>query len=183
MTDRDTMTDQDNRTLTVTEPGAVPWLSVVFGYGPMLPFAAGAAAAWWLGGTRGGAWDGTWGGTRGETWGGVMLSLTTLWGCAILLFLSGVRRGLSFRTEGGPTWVQIATMLGLFLLGFSALVLTAGGAPGPALVLLIVGFTGIAVLDPIAARRGEAPLFFARLRPLQIPIAIVSLCALLALTL
>ena len=161
------MTDQENRTLTVSEPGAVPWLSVVFGYGPMLPFAAGAAAAWWLGGV----------------WGELALSLTTLWGCAILLFLSGVRRGLSFRTEGGPTWVQIATMLGLFLLGFSALVLTAGGAPGPALVLLIVGFTGIAVLDPIAARRGEAPLFIARLRPLQIPIAILSLCALLALKL
>ena len=133
------MTDQENRTLTVSEPGAVPWLSVVFGYGPMLPFAAGAAAAWWLGGV----------------WGELALSLTTLWGCAILLFL----------------------------LGFCALVLTTGGATGPALILLIVGFAGIAVLDPIAARRGEAPLFFARLRPLQIPIAILSLCALLALKL
>jgi hypothetical protein len=112
-----------------------------------------------------------------------MLSLTGLWGCAILLFLSGVRRGLSFRTEGGPTWVQIATMLGLFLLGFGGLVLLFLGALRPALALLIVGFTGVAILDPIAARRGEAPLFFARLRPFQIPIAIVSLCALFALTL
>jgi hypothetical protein len=161
------MTDQTSRTLTVSEPAAVPWLSVVFGYGPMLPFVAGAGAAWWLGGA----------------WGEAMLSLTGLWGCAILLFLSGVRRGLSFRTEGGPTWVQIATMLGLFLLGFGGLVLLFLGALRPALALLIVGFTGVAILDPIAARRGEAPLFFARLRPFQIPIAIVSLCALFALTL
>jgi hypothetical protein len=29
----------------------------------------------------------------------------------------------------------------------------------------LVGFVLIAILDPIAARRGQAPLFFARLRP------------------
>jgi len=161
------MTDKSSRTLTVSEPAAVPWLSVVFGYGPMLPFVAGAMAAWGL----------------GDPWGEAMLSLTGLWGCAILLFLSGVRRGLSFRTEGGATWVQIATMLGLFLLGFGGLVLLVLGEARFALALLIAGFTGVAVLDPIAARRGEAPLFFARLRPVQIPIAILSLCALFALTL
>jgi hypothetical protein len=131
----------------------------------MLPFAVGAAGAWLL---------------RGDL-GDLAATLTILWGCAILLFLSGVRRGVSFRTEGGPTLVQIATMLTLFCLGLGALLAMTFGRPSWALGLLIVGFGLIAVLDPIAAGRGEAPLFFARLRPLQIPIAILSLAALLTL--
>ena len=36
------------------------------------------------------------------------------------------------------------------------------------------------ILDPIAARDGQAPLFLARLRPTQMPIAVASLVALLA---
>ncbi len=43
-----------------------------------------------------------------------------------------------------------------------------------ALGLLIVGYVAIAVLDPIAARRGEAPLFFERLRPFQMPLAVLG---------
>lgn len=158
----------DGRTFQVTESRAVPWLSIVFGYGPMLPFVVGAATAW----VR-----------PGDTLGEAALLLTLLWGCAILLFLSGVRRGLSFRTEGGPTLTQMATMIGLFSLGFVALALAILDEAVAALVLLLVGFGAIAVLDPIAARRGEAPLFFARLRPVQIPIALLSLAALLALKL
>ncbi|CAA2101332.1 hypothetical protein MBUL_01123 [Methylobacterium bullatum] len=161
------MGQDDKRTLTVSEPRAVPWLGIVFGYGPMLPFAIGAALAWW----------------RRDDLGDAILYLTILWGCAILLFLSGVRRGVSFRTEGGPTVIQIATMLGLFGLGFVALVSASLGLTVVALALLIAGFTTVAILDPIAARTGEAPLFFAHLRPTQIPIAILSLCALLALKL
>lgn len=104
-----------------------------------------------------------------------------LWGCAILLFLSGVRRGVSFRTEGGETLAQIATMLGLFGLGFLALVAAFVGRSSAALILLMAGFSAIGLLDPLAAKRGEVPLFMARLRPLQMPIAILSLGALLAL--
>lgn len=156
------------RTLVTEEPRETPWLSVVFGYGPMLPFVAGAAAAWW----QRGSWD------------ELILLATILYGAAILLFLSGVRRGVSFRTEGGPTVVQIATMLGLFCLGLGALLtVVILGNRVIALDLLIAGFVAVAILDPIAARRGEAPLFFARLRPLQIPIAVISLVALLVLKL
>lgn len=158
---------RDARTITVTENRTVPWLATLFGYGPMLPFVAGAASAWWL---------------RGDL-GDAILYLTILWGCAILLFLSGVRRGLSFRTEGGERPAQIATMLGLFGLGFVALLAASLGQSVAALILLVLGFTAIALLDPIAARRGEAPLFFARLRPLQMPLAILSLAALIALKL
>ncbi len=154
----------DGRTIHVDEPRAVPWLSVVFGYGPMLPFLGGAALVWLL---------------RGEA-AEAIFRLTLLWACAILLFLSGVRRGVSFRTEGGARATQIVTMLGLFLLGFFALVAFMLGSVVPALVLLMLGFAAIAVLDPIAARRGEAPLFFERLRPFQMPLAVLGLAALLA---
>ncbi len=155
--------DENGRTIRAYEPRGVPWLSVVFGYGPMLPFLAGAGLVWWLRGPPAEA----------------IFTLTLLWGCAILLFLSGVRRGVSFRTEGGATLAQIATMLSLFGLGYGALVAFALGKPVVALGLLIAGFLEIAILDPIAARRGEAPLFFARLRPWQIPLAILGLAALL----
>ncbi|KQT58621.1 hypothetical protein ASG52_21030 [Methylobacterium sp. Leaf456] len=110
---------------------------------------------------------------------GAVFGLTLLWGCAILLFLSGVRRSVSVRTEGGARATQIVTMLGPFLLGFAALVAFAPGSVVTALILLMLGFTAIAVLDPIAARRGEAPLFFERLRPFQMPLAVLGLGPLL----
>ncbi|GJE69725.1 DUF3429 domain-containing protein [Methylorubrum podarium] len=159
-----TQDGEAGRTIRAFEPRAVPRLSVVFGYGPMLPFVAGAVLVWLLPGALAGA----------------VFTLTLLWACAILLFLSGVRRGVSFRTEGGATLAQIATMLSLFLLGYGALLAFALSRPALALGLLIVGFTEITILDPIAARRGEAPLFFERLRPAQIPLAVLSLAALLA---
>ncbi|GJD49931.1 hypothetical protein OPKNFCMD_2667 [Methylobacterium crusticola] len=143
----------------------VPWLSVVFGFGPMLPLLAGAAAAWAL---------------PGEPR-GLVLTLTLLWACGILMFLAGVRRGLSFRTRGGPTLVQMATMLGLYGTGFCALVAVEAGRPLAGTVLLLVGYGALVCLDPLAAESGEAPRHFARLRPAQIPLALLSLAALLAL--
>jgi Protein of unknown function (DUF3429) len=146
----------------VTESRRVPALSLVLGYGATVPFVAGAAAAWLLG--RGGL-------------AALAADLTVLWGGAILVFLAGVRRGLSFRTEGGPTPAQLAASLGLFALGLAAL---AAPRTGAALALLLVGYAALAVLDPWAARRGEAPLFFARLRPLQMLVPVAGLAALLA---
>lgn len=131
----------DSRTLHVTEPRRVPWLSVVFGYGPMLPVLAGAAAAW-VGRARPGG-----GGSEPDPPVGLCHPAVPV----------GVRRGLSFRTEGGARLTQVATMLGLFSLGFAALVLALLDRSAAALVLLLIGYTAIAVLDPIAARRGEAP--------------------------
>ena len=120
----------DARKITVTERPEAPWLAVMFGFGPMLPLVAGSLFAWW----------------RRDDLGVAVQFLTIHWACAILLFLSGVRRGLSFRTEGGETLAQVATMLGLFGLGFLALLAVALGQTVPALVLLILGFTGIAHL-------------------------------------
>ena len=48
-------------------------------------------------------------------------TLSSFGGAAILLFLAGVRRGLSFRTPGGATAGQIAASLWYFAAGFGFL--------------------------------------------------------------
>ena len=151
------------RKIEVVERPEVPWLSVVFGYGPMVPFVVGALATWRLSGL----------------WRGEAVLLTIVWAATILAFLAGVRRGLSFRTEGGPALAQIATMFGLFGLALAALVAVVHAFALISVGLLLVGFLGTLLLDPVAARHGQAPLFFARLRPPQMLIAVVSLAALL----
>ena len=67
-------------------------------------------------------------------------------------------------------------MLWLFVLGLVALL-----SPWPVVTLglLLLGTLSIAILDPLAARHGETPAFFARLRPFQMPIAIIGLAVLI----
>jgi hypothetical protein len=138
----------------------------VFGFGPTVPFVFGVAAACLVPAPNRPA----------------ALQLVALWGTAILLFLSGVRRGLSFRTEGGPTWRQMITMSALFALGLAALVAIWLGSTTWALVGLHVGYSAIFVLDPIAAEAGEAPLYFRTLRRLQMPIIMASLIVAIAIS-
>lgn len=153
----------DVATMTVQDRRDVPVLSIVLGYGPMLPFVAGAAM-----------------GLAGPSaWRGVAIEATILWGCAILCFLAGVRRGVSFRMPHGATVAQIATMFVLFCLGLGALGAHALHRPALALVLLVLGYGCIGVLDPIAARHREAPSYFAKLRPYQMTIPVVCLLAML----
>ena len=143
------------REIRVTEGPAIPWDGLIFGWVPMLPFPA-AVLGVWLG---------------GEALAALALRLAVLWGAALLLFLAGVRRGLSFRTPGGPRLSQLGMMLGLFLAGLLALLLPLAWA----LLLLWAGFLALLVLDPVAARREEAPLYFARLRPPQMAVPVVCL--------
>ena len=86
------------------------------------------------------------------------------------MFLAGVRRGLGFFTEGGSRPTQVATSIWLFVLALAALVLSYGEA----LAALAIGFLTVAILDPLAARQGEVPLHFARLRPPQMAIFLVG---------
>ena len=155
--------DEQVRTITVEERSAVPLDGLVLGYGPMLPFPAAVLALL----------------LAPAPWAAAALALVVLWGAAILMFLGGVRRGLSFRTPGGPRASQLAMMLWLFLAGLGAMVAPAAWA----LALLLAGYASLMVLDPVAARREEAPLYFARLRPPQMAVASVSLAALLAIVL
>lgn len=152
----------DTVSLRVTEPREVPALSLVLGYGPMLPFVGGAALAW----------------ICPDPWRMVLFNLVVFWAVAICTFLAGVRRGVSFRTVGGPTVSQIATMMWLFCAGLGSLVLWSFGEARWSLPLLAVAFFSIGILDPIAARKGEAPLFFAKLRPPQMILPVVGLLAL-----
>lgn len=140
-----------------------PVLSLVFGYGPVLPLPVAALVAW----------------LAPSPAPFVAVSLAVWWGAAILLFLAGVRRGLSFRTEGGPRRSQIVTMMWLFLLGAGALAVPTALS---ALLLLVLGYASVAILDPIAARNGEAPAHFARLRPPQMGLALIGLIALMVET-
>jgi hypothetical protein len=145
------------------EPRRTPALELVLGHGATVPFALGAAAAWLFDPDLA---------TLAER-------LTVVWGGAVLAFFSGVRRGLSFRNPGGETAAQVAASLWLFALGFAAL---AVPWPVAALALLLAGYLSVAALDPWAARRGEAPPFFARLRPVQMAVPVASLAALLVLS-
>ncbi|REC58769.1 DUF3429 family protein [Rhodosalinus sediminis] len=97
-----------------------------------------------------------------------------LWAAALTLFFSGVRRGLSFRTEGGATGAQMTAFAGLFAAGLAALLLP----PVAALWLLAAALGALALVDPRAAERGEVPIWFAGLRAVQMPVAAVALAAL-----
>ena len=97
------------------------------------------------------------------------------WAGAVLCFLAAVRRGLSFRQRHGPTPMQLATMLWLFVLAAASLL-----SPWPlgSLLLQIAGYGTMAVADPAAARRGEVPVYFQRLRPAQMLLLTISLTVL-----
>ncbi|ETX29901.1 DUF3429 family protein [Roseivivax isoporae] len=150
------------RRIVLTETPRIPWDGLVLGWGAMLPFAALAGIAW----------------GAGEPWPGLAREAARLWAGAILIFLSGVRRGLSFRTEGGPRAAQLVTFAVLFLSGAAILVLP----PDWALPLGSLALAALAVADPLAARSGAAPHYFARLRPAQMGVAALAVAACWAAT-
>ncbi|GGO92695.1 DUF3429 family protein [Stakelama pacifica] len=134
----------------------IPIDSLIFGYGPMLPFIAAALACW----------------AMPAPWPSIAVWLMTIWGAMILTFVGGVRRGFGFGYRGACTGVEIATMLVYFITAGLALLL-----PWPALsvFLLAAGFALAAILDTRAALKGNAPAHFAALRIPQFGIATVSL--------
>ncbi|MFO7855032.1 MAG: DUF3429 domain-containing protein [Paracoccaceae bacterium] len=150
----------DARRLSIAEPARTPRLDLVLGWAATLPLVAAAVAPWAL----------------GEAGGAIRAAIA--YGAPLLAFLGGVRRGLSFRTEGGPTRGQVAMALTLFGLALVGLFAALSGAPGAGLLALTTGFALCLALDPPAARRGEAPPYFARLRPPQMSVAVAALGAL-----
>ncbi len=156
---------------TVSEPLHTPALGLILGYGATVPFVAGAAGAAF---------------SQDHALAKFCLDLIVLWGAAILLFLAGVRRGLSFRTPGGATAGQIASSMWYFAAGFGSLLLWAFqdvlGSLAPAMALLLAGYASLIVFDVRAARQLEAPPYFAYLRPVQMLIPIASLGFLLILS-
>ncbi len=138
-----------------------PWESLFLAYAAMVPILAGALGSLLL---------------HGEA-AAVAVHLTVIWSGAVLCFLSGVRRGLSFRQKGGPLASQLLFMLWLFVLGVASL-LSVWAIPS--LLLQLAGYGTIAFYDPVSARKGEVPLYFRVLRPVQMLIPIFSLALMLA---
>jgi len=139
-------------------PDHTPPLSLLLGYGPVALILVLALLA-----SVGFAWA---------------VPLARLWAAAILIFIAGVARGLSFFTEGGPRASQIGVTMWRFGCGLAALVLPERWA----FVVLALGYASALVFDPHFARHGEAPRFFAHLRPPQMMVAIAGLLILTVLT-
>ena len=137
----------------------IPPSSLILGFGPMLLLPLLGIAAWSVSG-----W-----------FAALLVSAGQLWAGALLIFIAGVRRGLGLAADDSRPRVLLV-MLALFLLGLAGIAMPWAAA-FPALGL---GFAAVAWLDPRAARAGEAPRHFARLRPPQMAIAIVGQAALLA---
>jgi hypothetical protein len=137
----------------------VPAASVLLGAGAMLPIVAGSLGALGVAG-----------------WAPWLIHAVTIWAAAVLSFLGGVRRGLSFRHSGGPTVGEVAASLWLFSCGLVAL---AARQAAVSLVVLLVGYVSVAILDSAAARHAEAPRYFAYFRPLQMVLPILSFVLLL----
>ena len=143
-------------------PRLIPLRSKVLGFGAMVPIVAAATTAAILPPLRG----------------GFVPRAGIVWAGTVLAFLGGVRRGLSFRTPGGPHPRQLAGMT-------RSLGLAAAGLLSPqprwACLILAAGYTDVAVDDPIMAEHGEAPAFFAELRPAQMMLGVAGLLTLAAL--
>ncbi len=131
--------DATGRTITAHEPRRIPWLDIVFGFGPMVPIAVGAAAAWWL---------------NGQPLDYLVALFTLLYApprsCCSWPASTG-RQQLPHR--GGPRLAQIVTMLILYALGLFSLFSAVMGKAVPALAMLILGYAAIGILDPIRRPR------------------------------
>jgi len=150
---------------TQTDPdrSAIPLDGLIFGYGPMAPFAAAAIGAWAL----------------PPPWPARATGLAIIWGGIILVFVAGVRRGYGFGDPKASTIREIATMLLYFILGGLSLVLAEIAQPAAGIVVQLTGYVLLPVLDRRAAFTGDAPAYFARLRGPQMAIAAAALLALL----
>ncbi len=144
--------------ITVNEPLRSPPVDVFLAYAAIVPITAGALALFVF-----------------PDWSRAILPLTLVWAGAIVTFLSGVRRGVSFRMPDGATIGQLAMMGWLFLAGLSSILLAGIQSFSLATGILLLAYVSLGVLDPIAARKGEAPRSFAGLRPYQMGLAVLSL--------
>lgn len=147
---------------TPLSPTAIPTDSKIFGYGPMLPFVIGAVGCWFTPSLRDAA-----------------IGLTIIWGSLILAFLGGVRRGFGFGNPGASTKSEILTMMVYVSIGGGASILAALTLTISAVALLAVGYVVVPIADYRASKSGNAPAYFASLRPRQMSIAVISLIAIL----
>ncbi len=155
-------TPAGDRALDIVEAERPSRLDLALAFGAVAPLVAGAVAAWTTGGS-----------TRD-----LAMSLAIIWGGAILAFMAGVRRGLSFRTRDGPQGAQLAVTLWIFALAFGSMVALR---PLTSLILLIVGYASLLLsAGAAAAAHADASLAFGSVRPVQTAVAVLSLCVVAA---
>jgi hypothetical protein len=97
---------------------------------------------------------------------------TAAWSGALLAFLAGVRRGLTFSESVGARDDEILSMLWIFACGILAISLPY---QTPSLLVAIIGFFSVGILDWRAARSQEAPRYFLIFRPLQMFVVVAAL--------
>lgn len=136
----------------------VPWTSLLLGLGPMLPLVAAGVGAWTLPGL----------------WPLLAVQLAIAWAALILAFVGGVRRGFGFGDARASTRSEIVASGAYLLIATAGLLLPR---PSIGLSVLIVGYVLAALLDRRAARAGDAPAHFARLRPPQLLLGAAGLAA------
>lgn len=108
-----------------TSDHQIPTRSLVLGYLPMAPLVIAGILVWFV----------------GPLTLAFLVTAAIYWSAILFFFLAGVRRGLSFFTEGGPQPAQLLTMGLLFALGLVIFIMPYAIV---AVVLCGLGFAGIA---------------------------------------
>jgi hypothetical protein len=123
----------------------IPADGLLLGYGPMLPLVAAGCGVWLL----------------PHPWPELAIRLALIWGALILAFIGGVRRGFGFAREAASKPQEIAAAVIYVAIAGLALVVPRADV---ALPVLAGGYALAALMDRRAAMRGDAPVYFAKLR-------------------
>ena len=100
----------------------------------------------------------------------IVRTLAVIWSACLLAFFAGVRRGLSFSEAQGARGTELLSMLTIY--GFAVVCLIFRSP-----LTAAIGLGCVALLDAIAARRGEAPRYFTVFRPIQLAVGAAALIA------
>ena len=127
------------------ERTAIPPPALALGLGGLVPFAAGATAAW----------------LPHAGLAAVGLAALGAYGAVILSFLGGVRWGVELFDEAAlARWTPLGLSVLPSLVAWAALL----APPAPMLALLAAGLVAQYALDRTAVRAGVLPVWYGRLR-------------------
>jgi uncharacterized RDD family membrane protein YckC len=138
--------------------GPSRWIDPLLAWGAVLPLLAGAALAWIASGNLRTA----------------AMSVTLIWGGAMLVFQAGVRRGLVLAEGAVSSVAALILMLWIFGLAIGSMVSLD---PVVSLALLIAGYISLAVIARSETAAGRAVVGH---RPSQMLLAVASLGAVAA---
>lgn len=151
------------------EQQTIPTPALVLGLGGLIPFFSAALLVWWS--LPLDLWLPAWL-MQDRSISQLASMALGAYGAVILSFLGGVRWGnLLFDNEKLERWTPLTLSVIPSLIAWPALLLT----PVPMLALICAGFTLQYALDVSAAKRGEVPPWFLRLRLILTSGAVVSL--------